>query len=125
MAQTTTPPDTSTATTTQVSPAAASGTDTTGTTDPLEDVTDITIATPKQEAAKPFYEDMRYIILILDGVLVIGMIFALIGRLLGSAIKAQTPYESRVVEEKKPVATAKAKQAGPVTLDQLNIDLPL
>lgn len=74
-----------------------------------------TTATPT-DLNKPFYQDMRYLVLIVDGIIVISLIIALTLRLVSRAVESAQPAGSG--------STPATPNEHP-TVDQLNVDIPL
>lgn len=68
------------------------------------------------EVEKPFYQDLRYILLITDAIIVTLLLLTLIMRLTSKFFSQ--PALQQPVE-------VKPKETGPVTVDQLDVDIPV
>ena len=69
-----------------------------------------------EEPKKPFYQDIRYIILLVDTVIVVALVMTLIIRLTSNLFSTSAP---------DPILTKNQKDQGAVTIDQLDVDIPL
>lgn len=78
--------------------------------------TETLISNHETPPAKPFYQDIRYIILMADAVLVLGLLMTLTFRLINRLIPSSTVILTDIKSKKRD---------HPPTVDELNMDIPL